>query len=249
MVKGIQKFKEYFVGKEDNYVLIGGTACDFLMEDSGFSFRATKDLDIVLIVESLDSDFTKLIWKFIQDGEYENRGENNETRQYYRFSKPKNDDFPFMIELFATKPDVLGESGKMKLNRLNEGDLYSLSAIILDSGYYDLIKSNSSVINDIAIAGIESLIILKAKAFINLNEMKKSGKNVDSKDIKKHRNDIIRLSALLTEEGTIVIPDPIKNDFLEFITVLESQTDINLKQFGFRNLTLDELIVRLKNII
>ena len=28
MVKGLEKFKEYFTGFEDNYVIIGGTACD-----------------------------------------------------------------------------------------------------------------------------------------------------------------------------------------------------------------------------
>jgi len=28
MVKGLEKFKEHFSGFEDNYVIIGGTACD-----------------------------------------------------------------------------------------------------------------------------------------------------------------------------------------------------------------------------
>jgi hypothetical protein len=30
MVKGLEKFKEHFAGFEDNYVIIGGTACDIL---------------------------------------------------------------------------------------------------------------------------------------------------------------------------------------------------------------------------
>jgi len=31
MVKGLEKFKEYFAGFEDNYVIIGGTACDIAL--------------------------------------------------------------------------------------------------------------------------------------------------------------------------------------------------------------------------
>lgn len=248
MVKGIEKFKEYFSDKQDNYILIGGSACDFLMDESGLEFRATKDLDIVLITESLDSDFSQLLWKFIENGSYKNRCKNPENRQYYRFDKPKDKDFPFMIELFSTTPDALGNSGKMKLKNLDEDDIYSLSAIIMDNLYYDMVKNNRKVIDDISVAGLESLIILKAKAFNNLTEMKKSGIKVKSKDIKKHKNDIIRLSVLLKEDDKFELGNPIKKDFAEFLDNLSSQEEIDLKQLGLRNLTIDELVERLKNV-
>ena len=48
MVKGLGLFKEHFRPYTDRYVLIGGTACDLAFEEAGLSFRATKDLDIVL---------------------------------------------------------------------------------------------------------------------------------------------------------------------------------------------------------
>ena len=51
MVRGIESFKEWFKGYENQYVIIGGTACDLLMSDSGLEFRATKDIDLVLIIE------------------------------------------------------------------------------------------------------------------------------------------------------------------------------------------------------
>lgn len=35
-------------GFEDQYVIIGGTACDLIMENEELPFRATKDIDIVL---------------------------------------------------------------------------------------------------------------------------------------------------------------------------------------------------------
>lgn len=70
MVKGFNKFKEYFADFTDQYVLIGGTACTSVMDENGMDFRGTKDLDIVLFVEALTSDFLKQFWEFISDGEY-----------------------------------------------------------------------------------------------------------------------------------------------------------------------------------
>ncbi len=57
MVRGIESFKEWFRGYEEQYAIIGGTACDLLMAGEGLDFRATKDIDLVLIVEALDVTF------------------------------------------------------------------------------------------------------------------------------------------------------------------------------------------------
>lgn len=57
MVNGFAKFKERFQGFENQYVIIGGTACDLIMENEELPFRATKDIDIVLIVESITAEF------------------------------------------------------------------------------------------------------------------------------------------------------------------------------------------------
>ncbi len=50
MVKGIKVYKEYFKEFTNNYVLIGGAACDERLEDAGLSFRVTKDLDIIYFI-------------------------------------------------------------------------------------------------------------------------------------------------------------------------------------------------------
>lgn len=63
MVRGLDKFKEYFKQYADSYILIGGAACSVVMEESGFDFRVTKDLDLVLCVESLDIEFVKAFWE------------------------------------------------------------------------------------------------------------------------------------------------------------------------------------------
>lgn len=65
MVRGIEKFKEYFADYTDQYVFIGGAACVILVEDIGGKFRATKDLDTVLLVEELDDAFAIRFWEFI----------------------------------------------------------------------------------------------------------------------------------------------------------------------------------------
>ena len=39
MVKGIETFENFFRDFSQEYVLIGGTACDLLMEEAGIEFR------------------------------------------------------------------------------------------------------------------------------------------------------------------------------------------------------------------
>lgn len=52
MVKGIELFRTAFAGFADSYILIGGAACDVLLERAAVPFRVTHDLDIVLCVEA-----------------------------------------------------------------------------------------------------------------------------------------------------------------------------------------------------
>ena len=42
MVTGIDSFKEWFKGSEEQYAIIGGTACDILMTEEGLDFRARE---------------------------------------------------------------------------------------------------------------------------------------------------------------------------------------------------------------
>lgn len=69
MINGFTKFKEWFKEFENQYVVIGGSACDLIMESEELPFRATKDLDIVLIVESITPEFGKEFWKYIKEAE------------------------------------------------------------------------------------------------------------------------------------------------------------------------------------
>lgn len=49
MVRGLDLFRQRFRDHEGTFVVIGGAACDQWFTRHGLAFRATKDLDIVLI--------------------------------------------------------------------------------------------------------------------------------------------------------------------------------------------------------
>ena len=71
MVTGIDSFKEWFKGSEEQYAIIGGTACDILMTEEGLDFRATKDIDLVLIIEAVDANFGKKFWEYVKQAGYD----------------------------------------------------------------------------------------------------------------------------------------------------------------------------------
>lgn len=218
MVKGLDTFISYFKQYSHNYVIIGGTACDMIIDDAGFYARATKDIDMILVVEALTSDFVKQFWKFVKDGKYE-RNESSETdRKYYRFVKPGNEEFPFQIELFSRNPDLIHIDEGIHLTPIpTPDDLSSLSAILLDDIYYRYILEHSTEVNGLHRANIDSLICLKAKAYLEIAERIKKGSKEDSKLLRKHKGDIFRLGAMLPEGDQFELPGSIKNDMTNFI--------------------------------
>ncbi|MDA0350549.1 MAG: hypothetical protein O3C20_24490 [Verrucomicrobia bacterium] len=70
MVRGLEVFKTHFSACSDYYVLIGGTAATVLMEEAGLEFRATRDLDVVIMVEAVDALFVTTVWDFVKSGKY-----------------------------------------------------------------------------------------------------------------------------------------------------------------------------------
>lgn len=237
MIKGLDKFKTHFTGFEKQYVLIGGTATYLVLDAAGFQPRATKDLDIVLCLEALTSDFSKAFWDFVKDGGYENLQASTGKKVFYRFSKPRVEGFPVMLELFSRVPDGIELLSDIHLIPIpTDDEVYSLSAILLDTDYYDFLHQYKTVMDKISILTAVGLIPLKAKAWLDLSERKEKGEQVDSKNIKKHRTDIINLYQLLTPEMRITAPDSIKKDlslFLEELKKDESMVADFIRQVYF----------------
>ncbi|HQP20260.1 MAG TPA: hypothetical protein PLG07_08090, partial [Phenylobacterium sp.] len=69
----MDRWRAHFADYADRYVLVGGVACEQLMEEAGLSFRLTKDFDVVLLVELLDAGFAEAFWSFIEAGGYQRR--------------------------------------------------------------------------------------------------------------------------------------------------------------------------------
>ena len=76
MVTGLNSFKECLSAYTEQYTIIGGTACDLLMTENGIDFRATKDVDMVLIVEALAAEFGAAFWNYIKEAGYEHKNKS-----------------------------------------------------------------------------------------------------------------------------------------------------------------------------
>jgi hypothetical protein len=218
MVHGLEIFRDYFQNCLEQYVLIGGTACDLLMSDAGFEFRVTKDLDMVLFIEVLDSSFFQIFWKFIREGEYQ-EGNESKNRCSYRFQKPKKVEFPKMIELFSRKPDFVDMKEHNRLIRIHtEEDISGLSAILMDESYYQLCLNGKIQKSGLSILRTEHLIPLKAKAWLDLSQQK-----ADSGDIRKHRNDVFKLFQIVDPDYSITLPTVIQNDLWRFVESMKTE--------------------------
>jgi hypothetical protein len=247
MVRGLDIFREWFAAYVDQYVLIGGTAATLTMEDAGLEFRATKDLDIVLHVEALTPAFGEAFWKFIDAGKYEIR-QTSETGKpnFYRFIKPVDERFPVMVELFARAPEGLkpAEGSHLTPIPLDEA-VASLSAILLDEVYYAFIMAGRRETDGLPWVGEDRLIPLKAVAWLELSARKDKGERVDAKDVRKHLNDVLRLSQLLAPTTRIEMDPKIGEDLARFLTAAAADTSIDPKALQLGNVTVGELVGRI----
>ena len=222
MVKGIESFREWFSGYEENYVVIGGTACSLLMGEAGETFRATRDIDMVLIAENLNAEFGVRFWEYVKAAGYEQRQRNTGTTEYFRFLKPKSAEYPFMIELLSRRIDgiVLPSDAVLTPIPIND-EISSLSAILLDEDYYGFLRTGVSILEGIPVLNASHLIPFKAKAWLDLTERKSQGHPIQSGDIRKHKNDVLRLSMLLTANIVITLPYGIETDMRKFLTEVD----------------------------
>jgi len=225
MVKGLDLFRERFSRFEGAFVLIGGVACAEWFASQEQLFRATKDLDIVLIIEALDQTFINAMREFIEEGGYEIRERTKGRPILYRFAKPASKEFPYMLELFSRQGNTLTLAMGQKIIPIKiEPDHHSLSAILLDNAYYQLIQEHCSEANGVRMANVSALIPLKACAWLDLSARREAGESIDSRNIDKHRSDIFRLAATLPGEAGPTLPDSIVQDLIRFLEALPTES-------------------------
>jgi hypothetical protein len=123
----------------------------------------------------------------------------------------------------------------------------SLSAILLDDDYYDFIRAGRQEIDGIPMVGAARLIALKARAWLDLTEREKRGEKIDSKTIKKHKNDVFRLYQILDPASDSAAPEVIKKDIREFISRMRGE-DVDLKSLGLRTGTRDGVLAEIAKV-
>ena len=213
MVRGLEIFRQHFKDFTDNYVIIGGTACDIIIDNIGLTPRATKDIDIILVIEALSPEFVAHFWEFVKQGNY---------------------DVPDLLDL---------DEGTHLTPIPVDTEISSLSAILMDDDYYNFTIQHSQLDNGIHLANTEALIGLKAKAFLDYKTRKENGEKIDEKQLRKHKMDIFRLLLLLTPEDNFTIAESIKSDIANFVEVVKDDLPDKqiFKEMGAGNVDVKEL--------
>jgi hypothetical protein len=217
MVKGLQRFVDHFKGFADSYVLIGGAACDIWLTDRGLTFRATKDIDLVLVVEALRPAFFTCFWEFIRGGRYKSHQQSAVRPVFYRFQDPMTAEYPYMIELLSRTGLELPADARITPIPAGD-DISSLSAILLDDTYYRFVVQSRTMVNGVPILPAQCLIPLKARAWLDLTVRKERGDvTIKSDDIKKHRYDVFRLYLSIAPADRFELPPSILADLGSFL--------------------------------
>lgn len=103
---------------------------------------------------------------------------------------------------------------------------------------------DGDLIRGLSLVGAETLIPLKARAYVDLANRKAAGEQVDSRNVTKHRNDIFRLFTVLDRGTPIYLPTKIRSDLRDaFARLAREPTD--LKPFGISGIQLPELLAEL----
>ncbi len=156
--------------------------------------------------------------------------------------------FPYQLELFSRKPDLIYLGPDMHLTPIPvDDDLSSLSAILLNDDYYQYMIEHSTNENGLQRAIIEALICLKAKAYLEIEERIASGSTEDSKQLRKHKADIFRLAAMLTPNDEFEIPVSIKNHLQEFANIIVSDLPDKAiyREMGLGNMDVNKVYAQL----
>ncbi|MHC8353110.1 hypothetical protein ACYZT7_28395 [Pseudomonas sp. RT4P38] len=245
MVKGLDTFRGAFAGHADRYVLIGGVAASLTLEEAGIEFRATRDLDIVLIIEALDDVFGAEFWEFVRRGGYTERQALDGPTRRYRFGNPTDDSYPVLLELFSRAPEGLSLPEGAHLTPVPvDGEISDLSAILLDEAYYAFIVTGRNDTEDLSYIGVDRLIPLKAQAWTNLSRLECEEPNAGRKS-SKHLKDIVVLSRLLSVDPEFDLPESIAQDLRQFLDVMPA-LEVDMKATGLRGVTMAEVAGRIR---
>ena len=216
---GLSHFQEFCKDLDEHYVVVGGFATLMLLDNEIANHgKATYDIDLVLL-SSNSKEITQRIKQYVKEGEYKIQRGSVDQYQYYRFIEPKKETFAKEIELFASNENMLELDENQRIIPIDpEEGLYSLSAIMLDKEYFEMIKNNIDKNHVAPCTNTQATILLKMSAFYDLKQ------RGDAK-YKKYRRDILKLALLLIGNEEIILVGRMKKDFDTFLAHLEQDID------------------------
>ncbi|EJL6421464.1 MULTISPECIES: hypothetical protein [Gammaproteobacteria] len=205
---------EYMQQYADDYILIGGNACVLNFENIGANFRATVDLDIVLITESTNDQFYGHLWDYILEHGYEGkvyRG-SNVGGSAYRFIQPEDNrvpNVPAQIELFSRKPDyfdaALAKRPHITPIKTGQG-ISNFSAILLDNDVYEFIRASRVPLKGISTVNLECIFGLKSVAWHSNQALFEEKKINDKNTVLKHPQDMISIANVIEDPKITYFP-------------------------------------------
>lgn len=230
MVTGMESFVRKFRDYADCYTIIGGTACDILMTEADTEFRATRDIDMILIMEARYREFVKVFWEYILEGQYKFGWKNSDKVHFYRFTEPVPG-YPYMIELFSREPDYMDPvpAGIVPLHI--DDDTSSLSAILLNDDYYKFMLAGRKTVSGVSVLNAEHLIPFKMYAWLDLKDRKARGEHVNERDLKKHKYDVFRLLQIADRSVQTETSGLVWQNTERFLREIEAE-DIPFRQLG-----------------
>ncbi|MCL2074650.1 MAG: hypothetical protein FWH18_12060 [Marinilabiliaceae bacterium] len=253
---GVEKIREYLGDFNANYIIIGGTACNLNLEDADLQGRATKDIDMIVVCEAINTEYIRQFRTFIHAGGYKAcqiNSKDETKRGYYRFIEPADNTFPAYIELFSRTPDELQMPKNVRLVHINSDEEYlsGFSAILMDDDFYYYAIANSREIKGVQVLDKNALVVLKARAYLNNKKRKEEGQQVHQSDIDKHKKDIYRLSFLFSGEERYAVTDAIRATLEEFLEKIQTDfinTKAIAKSMGTAEVTLQDFVQKIKNM-
>lgn len=216
-VQGLKHFTDYFRDLNEQFVIIGGVATSYFLLENDLVGRRTRDIDLVVLANP-NLDFADRLRDYITLGRFQVESDAGGNARNYRFRNPEIDEFPKQIEIFSNAPIALAlREGQQIVPFITSPGLESLSAILMDENYFALVKATSVIREGMPLLSSDGLVPLKVRAFLDLEERRRNGERIDKTDVRKHRNDVLRLAQTFGLER-FEIPESIKNDLRLFIS-------------------------------
>ncbi len=218
------------------------------MSEASLGFRATKDVDMVVLIEDRFEEFAVVFWNYVKTGGYKYGRIGSEKSHLYRFTNPQDRDYPVMIELFSKRPDFQFDHPEVHLTPIFVSEeVSSLSAIMLDNDYYQLMLEGRRTLDGISVLDTAYLIPFKVKAWMDLSRRKQEGMHVNDRDLRKHKNDVFRLFSIVNPTKRIKVSDSVAGEMNAFVNAM-MDLDIDMKELGISDFTKNDILNALREI-